>query len=301
MKRTLLLIITLVVIAFQVNAQSDTIPNPSFENWFVENDVDLIQSWSSTNPWVALGMLQNVFKVGDAYDGNFAAQLTTITILSFDVPGLVTLGSVVVNIITTEASIEGGIPWTTKPAKLKGHYKYQPADGDSCAVIALFTKYIPLKGKRDTLGIGRFYTTEMVEEWTEFSTDIYFFSAEMPDTMNIIVSSSASLFEPVVGSNFWIDAVEFEGSAGIGLDILPEVKVNVYPNPTSNYLTFEFEKPVEQSDLLIYNLDGQTVRSATVNGNKIKLQVGDLPSGTYYFHLLDGSKRISSGSFLVSE
>jgi hypothetical protein len=299
MKRTLLLIIALVVIAIQVNAQTDTIPNPSYEYWL--DDIEQPVSWSSTNPWLALAGVQNVFKAGDAYDGNFAVQLATITVLTFDVPGLVTLGSVVVDIISTEASIEGGIPWTTKPAKLKGHYKYNPAEGDSCAIVAVFTKYIPQKGKRDTLGIGRFYSTEMVEEWTEFSADIHFFSAEMPDTMNIIVSSSASLFEPVVNSNLWIDAVEFEGSAGIGLDIMPQVRVNVYPNPARDYLTFAFEEDLNRSDLVIYNLEGQAVRTVEVNGREFTLQVGDLPAGTYYFHLLEGKSRISSGSFLVGE
>ena len=299
MKRTLPLIIALVVFAFQLNAQPDTIPNPSYEYWM--EDIQQPVSWSSTNPWLALAGVQNVFKAGNAYDGNFAVQLTTITILSFDVPGLITLGSVVVNLISTEASIEGGIPWNTKPAKLKGHYKYQPAEGDSCAVVALFTRYMPQKGKRDTLGIGRFYSSDMVTEWTEFSADINFFSAEMPDTMNIIVSSSASLFEPVVNSIFWIDAVEFEGEAGIGLDILPQVKVNVYPNPAREYLTFAFEKDLDHSDLIIYNLEGQVVRTIEVSGKEFTLQVSGLPSGTYHFHLLEGKRRISSGSFLVGD
>lgn len=299
MKRTLLLIIALVVIAFQVNAQTDTIPNPSYENWL--DDIEQPVSWSSTNPWLALAGVQNVFKDTDAYDGDYAVKLTTIVVLTFKVPGLITLGSVVVNLISTEASIEGGMPWTTKPARLKGHYKYQPADEDSCAVIALFTRFIPQKGKRDTLGIGMFYGSEAVEEWTEFSMNINYFTADMPDSMNIIVSSSTSLFDPVLNSNMWIDALEFEGESGIALDILPEVKVNVYPNPAQEYLTFAFEKEVKESDLVIYNLDGQMVRTVTVSGRELTLQVGDLPAGTYYFHVLDGRKRISSGSFLVGE
>ena len=99
----------------------------------------------------------------------------------------------------------------------------------------------------------------------------------------------------------WVDDVEFEGEAGIALDILPEVKVNVYPNPTNDYLTFEFEKDVNQSDLIIFNVEGQTVRSTKVTQQKTTLEVGDLPAGTYYFHVIDGRKRISSGTFLVGE
>jgi hypothetical protein len=303
MKRTLLLITALVVTAFQVNAQNDTIPNPSYEHWFTENDVELIQSWSSTNPWVSLVGIVNIFKDSDAYDGDFAVELKTVIVPigPFNVPGLITLGSVAVNVITTEASIEGGIPWTSKPAMLKGYYKYNPADGDSCGIIALFTRFIPAKGKRDTLGIGTFYSTQTVEEWTQFNMNINFFSAEIPDSMNIIVSSSASLFDPIVGSTLWVDAFEFEGSSGIGLDIIPNVGVNVYPNPAKNYVTFAFEKSINESELIIYNLDGQMVRSDLVSGKEKTLQVGDLPAGTYYFHLLDGRTRISSGSFLVGE
>ena len=141
----------------------------------------------------------------------------------------------------------------------------------------------------------------MAEEWTEFSFDINYFNAEAPDSVNIIVSSSSSLFDPVLGSTMWVDALEFEGEAGIALDIIPEVRVNVYPNPASDHLTFEFEKKIEQSDLIIYNLEGQAVRSQTVNQQKLRMEVGDLPAGTYYFHVLDGTKRLSSGSFLISE
>jgi hypothetical protein len=301
MKRTLLLIIALVVIAFQVNAQNDTIPNPSYERWL--DDIEQPVDWSSTNPWIALAGGQNVFKDSDAYDGDYAVELTTVIVQvgPFNVPGLITLGTVAVNLVTTQASIEGGIPWTSKPDKLKGYYKYAPADGDSCGIVALFTRFIPAKGKRDTLGIGRFYSTQTVEEWTEFSMNINFFSAEMPDSMNIIVSSSASLFDPLVGSTLWVDAFEYEGSSGIGLDIIPSVRVSVYPNPAQDYLTFAFEKPVDGSELIIYNLDGQMVKSDLINGKEKTLQVGELPAGTYYFHLLDGGTRISSGSFLVGE
>lgn len=302
MKRTLLLIISLVLIAFHVNAQkADTIPNPSYEHWDMGTEEPI--NWGTPNPYTALaGGIKCVFQdANDPYDGSFSARMTSVAVKEFRVPGVVTLGWLTVNFITFEAAIEGGIPWTSRPAKLKGQYKYSPEEGDACAVFVFLTEWLPEKGKRDTLGIGTFIGPEEVTEWMEFNIDINYFSDHTPDSMNIIVVSSANVFEPTLGSTMWVDAVEFEGEAGIALDVFPEVKVNVYPNPTNNYLTFEFEKKVEQSNLIIYNLEGQMVRTEKIDQQKITLEVGDLPTGTYYFHVSDGVKRISSGSFLVSE
>ena len=301
MKKTLLLLIPFVFVAFQLSAQNaDSIPNPSYEEWNM--DIEAPIDWGTPNPYTALAGVKCVFQDGnDPFDGNFSARLTSVAVLTFKVPGIVTLGWLTVDLISTEASIDGGIPWTSKPLTLKGQYKCEPMENDSCAVIVLFTEYLPAKGKRDTLGVGFFYSAEQTTEWTEFNVNINYFNDKTPDTMNIIVSSSASLYDPVLGSTMWVDDVEFEGSAGIALDIIPEVKVNVYPNPTSDYLTFEFEKDVNQSNLIIFNIEGQTVRSTKVTQQKTTLEVGDLSAGTYYFHVIDGMKRISSGSFLVGE
>ncbi len=302
MKRTLLFIITLIFIALQASAQkSDEIPNPSYEAW--NDTIEAPISWGTPNPYTMLAGLQCVTRDSDdPYDGLLSAKLTSIFVLTFKVPGTVTLGWLTVNLITTEASVDGGIPWTSKPAKLKGQYKYAPAleEPDSCAVFVIFTQFLPVKGKRDTIGAGVFYGAEAVSEWTEFDIDINFFGDKTPDTMNIIIVSSASLFNPVPGSTMWVDAVEFEGEQGIAMDIIPAVKVNVYPNPATELINFDFEKKIDQSDLIIYNTEGQIVSSQKINQQKTTLDIGNLSSGTYYFHVLDGKKRISSGSFVVN-
>ena len=300
MKRTLLFIITLIFIALQASAQkADEIPNPGFETW--NDTIEAPIGWGTPNPYTMLvGDTCVKRESNDPYDGVLSAKLTSIFVLTFKVPGALTLGWFSVNLITTEASIDGGIPWTSKPAKLKGRYKYQPNEVDSCAVYVIFTEYIPVKGKRDTLGAGVFYGRDAASEWTEFVIDINYFKNNTPDSMNITIVSSASLYDPVPGSIMWVDAVEFEGEQGIAMDIIPAVKVNVYPNPVNERLTFDFEKNIDQSDLIIYNTEGQIVRSQKINQRKTTLNIGNLSSGTYYFHVLDGKKRISSGSFVVN-
>jgi hypothetical protein len=74
-------------------------------------------------------------------------------------------------------------------------------------------------------------------------------------------------------------------------NILNPVKVTVFPNPTSEGVTIEFETPTD-GEISLYLLDNQgkmikteQIEAATTT-KEIKMQ--DLPSGIYYLRLTKG-------------
>ncbi|HOV11832.1 MAG TPA: hypothetical protein PLL90_08715, partial [Bacteroidales bacterium] len=103
-----------------------------------------------------------------------------------------------------------------KPLKFRGYYKYAPVGGDSALVSVLLSKYNPALGKRDTIGLGREIFKNVVTEYTMIDLPINYQSQETPDTLTLLVCSSAGIrFDDLmnckgqVGSTMWIDEIFF--------------------------------------------------------------------------------------------
>jgi hypothetical protein len=302
MKKTLLIFVTLLIASFQLIAQSD-IPNPGLEDWVTTASYSDPVGWTTPNALTALVKQTVVYKDTVPYEGNFAARLESKTIKgTFKSPGTLTLGQLVVNMGTGEAQIVGGMAYDKKATKLKGYFKYQPAPDDACGMFVILTKYDSVNSTRDTVGYGFYSTTEAVAEWTEFVVNVNDLSAEAPDTMNIIIVSSFNYFDPVPGSILTVDALVLEGPQGIfSLDTEPETNINVYPNPAREKLTFELEKSLENAELIIYSSEGREIMVEKVDGEKLSINISDLPAGTYYYNLLSNEKRAGSGTFIVQD
>jgi hypothetical protein len=84
-----------------------------------------------------------------------------------------------------------------------------------------------------------------------------------------------------------------------------EVATRTYPNPASDNVTFEFEKPTASAwRILIYNANGEMVNLETVNqpNGKVNhtLTLGkELANGMYFYHLLDENSVIRNSGKLV--
>ena len=303
MKKTLLFGLLISISCGLVFSQEGQVPNGGFETWETHAlGFETPVGWDNPNAVLSLFGLTPVSPSTDAAEGNFSAflesQLLNATDGEFVIPGVVTLGTFVVDYINSSATLEGGIPFTDRPLALKGSYKNYPAAGDSTMIVAIFTKWMPAKGKRDTIGFGGLFSKETVNTWTSFSIPINFFSEDAPDTMNVNVVSS-NMIIPNKDSYMYIDALSFEYPAGINdQDFI--VETNVFPNPASDKITFTFEKEV-QADLNIYSNDGQLVISTIVEGFNKEVDLNDLASGTYYYALYEKSKKISSGKIIINK
>lgn len=72
----------------------------------------------------------------------------------------------------------------------------------------------------------------------------------------------------------------------------------VYPNLVSNEFWIEMEKPSEQSNVLIYNLQGQQILQQQLQGNKTKIDIHNLPIGVYVWKVFKGSNFMGAGKVL---
>ena len=210
MRKSVFIIMVLLLLQVclnKLNAQ-DTIPNAGFESWPIANQNNP-EFWDSSNkitmaPFVGY---VSVSRTTDAYEGDFAARLVTGSLLGTVLPGVLTLGNLNLNLQDPLQSISGGVPFTARPALLRGYYKYEtPADDWGLVLFGLYRFNEELQ-QRDTIAAGIGLLTQM-EEYSLFSMPVFYFADLLPDTMNIIFLSSISE-EMVVGSALTIDNLHF--------------------------------------------------------------------------------------------
>ena len=298
MKKTLLTGTILIFLVVSISAQQQIL-NGSFENWTDSGlGYEDPNSWDTPNESTLITTVFTVTKSDDASTGNYSAKLESkLLIGEYVSPGVVTLGEFVVDFLTQTATMEGGIPFTDRPIALNGDYKNFPAANDSTLVMVIFTEYLEVKGKTDTIGLGIMYAADVVANWTSFSVPIAFFNDHDPDTMNIIVVSS-NMFSPNKDSYMFIDNLTLEYEAGID-DLENIVETNVFPNPANDKLSFTFGEKVN-AHLNIYSIDGQQIYNDVVNGINQTVDVSNFAAGTYYFSVFEKNKKISSGQFVIS-
>ncbi len=264
---THLLILAFIIISTHAFSQSDSIPNSGFETWldFTDPVYSKPQSWYTADSLIAkYNMFSTVEKDTSAHSGNYSARLTTKTInLPFigtlDFPGILTLGHI--NIYPL--GIGSGIPDTLKPHHMKGFYKYAPQNDDSCMIVAFLIKFVPSKGKHDTIGIAKFIGGG-VNTWTEFKA-VFNYSAidKTPDSMNIVILSSADTSNVNSGSTLWVDDLSMEMVSGIEDHYSSGLKTNIYPNPATDHINLVFEEAVENAELIIFSGKGTEMYSGS--------------------------------------
>lgn len=79
-------------------------------------------------------------------------------------------------------------------------------------------------------------------------------------------------------------------------DIAQGESVKAYPNPTSDFLTFEFEEIPNR--LAIYDVQGKVVFEKSTSENLLKINTYEYPKGLY-FYFVTFNNTISSGKIVV--
>ena len=289
MKKLLLLtgIVTL-LFSFQLIAQ--VVPNGSFEDWENFGNYENPFLWDTPNPETSLVGLTTVTKEDSVvYDGTYSARLTTLDIIGIMIaPGLVTLGSFDVDFITQEITFAGGEPFTDRPAKLTGWYKYTPSGSDFFSVAVYLTK-----NTVDTVAVGAILQATPATEWTQFEVPIIYFSTEDPDTVNMIIMSSLAPITP--GSVLFVDKIEFQGGVGIEEESLTEY-VNFYYDQSNQAVQINYRFESEQTvSVSLFNLVGQPVKvlleKRVMNGQDV-IDIGGYPAGVYMLEVRSGRERM---------
>jgi len=197
------IITTLFVLSYALFSFAQTIPNNIFETWSGGKPIE----WDAPS---LLGINTVSEETASPQSGLKSVKIETKSILGNIVPGFITLG--IFNLATQ--SITGGEIFPYRPSKLKGYYKCQPASGDQGFIGVGLSKEVG--GVNDTIGQGLLLFPTAVSAWTPFEIPINWTSSDVPDSLNIIISSSnLSTGAFVVGSLFWVDSLYFEYDANI--------------------------------------------------------------------------------------
>ncbi len=70
--------------------------------------------------------------------------------------------------------------------------------------------------------------------------------------------------------------------------------IQVYPNPTSQYLNIHFNRLDEVDAVNIYNTEGRLIKKFNKLSILAPINISDLSSGTYIIHLVSGNKQYQS-------
>jgi hypothetical protein len=319
-------ILVLILFTFIANAGfTQTIPNGNLESWDSLHSQTTSAYWwqpsfvgynwmGTLNSLVGIPVTsggpgpETAFRTTDAYSGTYAAKLVTshlvFGISTIRIPGM--LGTAEVDFQGVRAIIGNPCPGC-KPLHFRGYYKYEPVSGDSCAVVALVSKWNSTSHKRDTIAFGKMVQHSAVTTYTPFDIALDYTSSDIPDTLNYLIVASAAfnmsnfmLCQGQDGSTMYVDEVSLEYPAGIEQSLMPEVAVKLYPNPASDRITFELSERVINGSLEIFSADGKLVKSSGLNDVKTAVQINNLASGTYYFKIKQEKHLLNTGSFIIN-
>ena len=256
------------------------IPNADFENW--DNaplgTEDKPTDWNTVNS--SLGIFggtigQTCFQSTDANSGIYCINLKTID------PPLIPSGNPDINGIASTGDVQttspygvtGGIPFTDSPDSLVGYYKYFPT-GSDIGTIEMVLK----DATEDTIAHARFETPSIsVNQYTRFSVPFDYRNSSTP-TLAVHLLSSSDGYNPVVGSQIWIDDLELIYNPVINSVVkLKETRVEVYY--AANQLYIDNPEHEELGNILVYSAMGRHVETLSTN----QLSTANLPLGFYTY------------------
>ncbi|HNQ68902.1 MAG TPA: T9SS type A sorting domain-containing protein [Bacteroidales bacterium] len=247
------------------NPDPELLPNYGFEDWqnYYCTNAD---SWYSLNSYFNGIGVEPLIKSEDAYVGDFAAELKTYFIMeTYIIPGYLSIGEIFLD----DDDPVRKIPYTDKPIKLKGYYKYLPGVDDNGILQINFTAL------GETIGGGSFMFTEATE-YTYFETPINFVAD--PDSMLLVFSSGG-----VEGSSLLLDDLSFEFSVNTELE--NSLLFSAFPNPASEYIMVQLPDITTAENILITDIQGRVIKEVNAcNSNPVKIDLSDMSDGIYFIN-----------------
>jgi hypothetical protein len=276
------------ILAFGQN----NIPNPNFEQWTGNDPV----GWQTSNSFTQqFGVISVSKESQNPYEGSFSVKLETKSVFGYSIAGIITNGQITINANQNPpVTILGGTPFTARPLKFKGYYKYLPASADTAAVAALLLKYNPITQMSDTIGFVQHKISQQATNWTLFDASFTYISAQTPDTIQVIAISS-NPYASVVGSTLILDSLHFEGNSSEIIYVFNRDKLNVTYNANNKEIIIQLPSINQLSSLSIYDSKGVLKYNAIVNKNQSQLIIPayNFNKGLYLINILGGNNYAS--------
>lgn len=99
------------------------------------------------------------------------------------------------------------------------------------------------------------------------------------------------------GTTQWGTPYNCDDIVGVN-DAKNKVKINVYPNPASNYITIETSNAVTNSSFIILNSLGQKVFQQALVNKKAEINIKGLPKGIFLYQIKQNGERVHAGKFI---
>lgn len=274
------------------------IPNASFEDWTSATNYDNPNNWTTLNVLAALGAPAVASKSTDAVSGNFALKLETVSFFGNKIPGLCYLGEYEINLLDPASGTLFGKPFTGRPSRLVGAYKYVPVGNDVGGVSLQLWRTNPATGKRDTIGQATL-TAETTTGYQNFDLPIEYTATDAPDSISIVIVSSANEGQYQVGSAIYVDDLQLVYDP-LGINTSDALAASVYPNPATNQLHIIAQQiGINGSQLLLYDVVGKLVLQQALSNDDTMVSVANLPAGVYWYVLQSPNSNFKTGKVFI--
>lgn len=225
-----------------------------------------------------------------AHAGDHAILLRTDSIGPVVAVGNAGLGLFIYNETNPFNSIIFGAPFADRPSSFSGWYTYKSVagvspgdgdesliDGDSLLISCFLTKWNSVEAKRDTIAFSSWTSSETVEEYTEFSIPFNYFSAEIPDSANVIFLSSSLgyVIDPsdrpygIKGSTLIVDDLQMNYEPAS----LEELIFNVDVYAVNKTLTIVMDEFTSGTEVKVCDMAGRTLTRRKITENTTSFNV----------------------------
>jgi hypothetical protein len=118
--------------------------------------------------------------------------------------------------------------------------------------------------------------------------------------LSLFIASLSFAQEKENQDNFYSNELQKDTSK---IDLFDLQKLNLYPNPVSNFLFVDYDIVyVKEAKLIIYNSIGAAVYSKKLNEkqDQLKIQVSEFKNGLYFCSLQIDGKLLNTKKILVN-
>ena len=245
-------------------------------------------------------------KSTDAHSGNYSAMLENKMFGTIKISAILTTGYFDSK-ATPPDNFKLGKPFSGRPAKMTGWYKYKAVNGDSCGAGIHTTRWNSGTNTRDTIAKANIilYDKGIMDSFEKFELELNYFSGLNPDTIivSFIASAGTSGFGTTanaqIGTQMWVDDVAVQYVDGIELPLMSETKFSVRGSRESAMLILNEETINKNCDIIIYNLNGCEIKRFHSSGvtNEFTLNINS--SGIYFFVIKTDGKTTDGGMFRI--
>ncbi len=266
--------------------------NGGFEMWTNALGYNEPEHWYSLNSLSTItgaGYKESTVSTFEAYAGTQAALLTSQQNNFQDIPGVLSSGSLFDEQGEPDLS-NLGTPFANRPSSFEFYYKYLPAIGDSAVGYVMLSKWNTATQKRDTIGLGEFSVGDSIKSYVKRVVNIVYSSATQPDSIVVFFSTSYDGFNPMIGSQLFIDEFRLNFPVGLNNASTNNELFKMYPNPSNGLVTIALSEP--QIEVTVYDLNGKKVYLASSQDARLTFSTEGWKAGVYVVEVIQGEQLI---------